>query len=301
MPPAFTTLFRRARSSSLSIGQLTFGGFLLVLAIVMVTSVASVVAVHHLDTTFAELQRLQTVGDLAEEIDRRMNGLRLAARDFVTEPDAQPERVSQAAVALSELLKKTRLELAPEQQDMIDGVTARLATYREGIDRVSALIGRRAGLIMTLPPLRDQFESAIADIPDRSVARLLFRAQNQIASALLAHDPAGAEHFAQDMRSQNIGEPPLRTAVDAYADAIIAISKTETEIADLDKEVLGTEGRLIGRVTELLRELSARRGRVLSRDFARTLAEARWQSILLGTAGILIGIFAAVFVVQKSR
>jgi PAS domain S-box-containing protein len=300
MPPAFTTLFRRARSSSLSIGQLTFGGFLLVLAIVMVTSVASVVAVHHLDTTFAELQRLQTVGDLAEEIDRRMNGLRLAARDFVTEPDAQPERVSQAAVALSELLKKTRLELAPEQQDMIDGVTARLATYREGIDRVSALIGRRAGLIMTLPPLRDQFESAIADIPDRSVARLLFRAQNQIASALLAHDPAGAEHFAQDMRSQNIGEPPLRAAVDAYADAIIAISKTETEIADLDKEVLGTEGRLIGRVTELLRELSARRGRVLSRDFARTLAEARWQSILLGTAGILIGIFAAVFVVQRT-
>jgi PAS domain S-box-containing protein len=300
MPPAFTTLFRRAKSSSLSIGQLTFGGFLLVLAIVMVTSIASVVAVHHLDTTFAELQRLQTVGDLAEEIDRRMNGLRLAARDFVTAPDAQPERVSQAAVALSELLKKTRLELAPEQQDMIDGVTARLATYREGIDRVSALIGRRAGLVATLPPLRDQFESAIADVPDRSVARMLFRAQNQIASALLAHDPAGAEHFAQNMRSQTIVEPPLHAAVDAYADAIIAISGTESEIADLDKEVLGTEGRLIGRVTELLRELSARRGRVLSRDFARTLAEARWQSILLGTAGILIGVFAAAFVVRRT-
>src|ERR1700687_3322843 len=120
MPPAFTAIFQRARMSSLSIGQLTFGGFLLVLAIVMVTSIASVVAVHHLDTTFAELQRLQTVGDLAEEIDRRMNGLRLAARDFVTAPDPQPERVSQAAVTLSELLKKTRLELAPEQQDMID-------------------------------------------------------------------------------------------------------------------------------------------------------------------------------------
>jgi CHASE3 domain sensor protein len=79
MPPAFSGFFQRARSSSLSIGQLTFGGFLLVLAIIMVTSIASVVAVHHLDTTFAELQRLQTVGDLAEEIDRRMIGLRLAA------------------------------------------------------------------------------------------------------------------------------------------------------------------------------------------------------------------------------
>jgi PAS domain S-box-containing protein len=300
MPAAFTTLFRRVRPSSLSIGQLTFGGFLLVLAIVMVTSIASVVAVHHLDTTFAELQRLQTVGDLAEEIDRRMNGLRLAARDFVTDPDAQPERVSQAAVAVSDLLKKTRLELAPEQLDMIDGVAARLATYREGIDRVSALIARRAGLIATLPPLRDQFEAAIAEIPDRSVARLLFRTQNQITTALLAHDQVGAEQSAQKMRSQTISEPALRAAADAYADAIIAISGTESEIADLDKEVLGTEGRLIGRVTELLRELSARRGQVLSRDFARTLAETKWQSIVLGTAGVLIGLFAALFVVRRT-
>lgn len=158
MPIAVTRFFRRARLSSLSIGQLTFGGFLLVLAIIMVTSIASVVAVHHLGTTFAELQRLQTVGDLAEEIDRRMNALRLAAQDFVTDQDAQPERVSQAAVSLGELLKKTRLELAPDQQEMIDGVAARLVTYREGIDRVSALIGRRALLLATLPPLRDQFE-----------------------------------------------------------------------------------------------------------------------------------------------
>src|ERR1700675_1878737 len=103
MPPAFTTLFRRARSSSLSIGQLTFGGFLLVLAIVMVTSIASVVAVHHLDTTFGELQRLQTVGDLAEEIDRRMNGLRLAARDYVTDPEAHSTGVWDAASALNVL------------------------------------------------------------------------------------------------------------------------------------------------------------------------------------------------------
>src|SRR6195256_4461165 len=168
MPPAFTAIFRRARLSSLSIGQLTFSGFLLVLAIIMITSIASVIAVRHLDTTFAELQRLQTVGDLAEEIDRRMNGLRLAARDFVTDPDAQPDRVSQAAVSLGELLKKTRLELAPEQQEMIDGVATSLVTYREGIDRVSGLIEQRARLIATLPPLRDQFESAIADIPDRN-------------------------------------------------------------------------------------------------------------------------------------
>ena len=67
------------------------------LAVITTTSIASVVAIRHIDSTFAELQRLQSVGDLAEDIDRRMNELRLAARDFVTDPGAQSTRVWDAA------------------------------------------------------------------------------------------------------------------------------------------------------------------------------------------------------------
>jgi PAS domain S-box-containing protein len=296
----FVAIARRIRSFSLSIGQLTFGSFLLVLAVIAATSTASVVAIRYLDSTFAELERLQSVGDLAEEIDRRMNELRLAARDFVTDQGTRPDQVGEVATELGALLKKTRLELAPEQQDMIDGVTARLQNYRDGIAQVSVLIARRAELVETLPPIRERFEQAISGVPERATARALFRAQNQIAAALLAHDPQAAEQSAQSMRAMPIDDPPLRAAADAYADAISSISAAEAEIARLDKEVLGTEGRLIGRVTELLRELSARRGRVLSRDFARTLTEAKWQSIVLGSVGVLIGIFAALFVVRRT-
>src|SRR5471030_2005225 len=110
----FAALVQRIRSFSLSIGQLTFASFMLLLAMIVITSIASVVAIRHIDQTFAELQRLQSVGDLAEDIDRRMNELRLAARDFVTDPGARPERAEEAASALSALLKKTRLQLAPE-------------------------------------------------------------------------------------------------------------------------------------------------------------------------------------------
>jgi PAS domain S-box-containing protein len=293
-------IVQRIRSFSLSIGQLTFGGFLLVLAVIMITSIASVIAIRHIDSTFAELQRLQSVGDLAEDIDRRMNELRLAARDFVTDPGAQSNQVGGAAASLSEILKKTRLELAPEQQDMIDGVTARLSTYRSGIERISALITRRAELIVALPPLREQFDAAIADTPDPVIAATLFQTQSRIASALLAHNPSAAEQAAQSMRALTIANPRLRTAVDDYAEAIIAISIRERQIADIDREVLGSEGRLIGQVTELLRRVSARRGHVLSRDFARTLTEAKWQSIVLGTAGVFIGLFAALFVVRRT-
>jgi PAS domain S-box-containing protein len=201
---------------------------------------------------------------------------------------------------LSALLKKTRLELAPEQQDMIDGVAQRFTNYRAGIDRVTALIGRRAELVAALPPVRDRFEAAIADEPDRGVARSLFRAQNQIAAALLARDPLSAEQSAQQMRALPISNPALRSATDGYADAISSISAAEAEIAKLDKDVLGTEGRQIGRVTDLLRDVSSRRGRVLARDFGRTLRDNKWQSIILGIAGVLAGIGAAWFVVRRT-
>jgi PAS domain S-box-containing protein len=102
------------------------------------------------------------------------------------------------------------------------------------------------------------------------------------------------------MRAIRIGTPAVRDAVEAYADAVIAISLRERQIADIDRDVLGTEGRLIGRVTKLLRELSAQREQVLSRDFARTLAETKWQSIVFGSAGIIIGLLAAMFVVRRT-
>jgi PAS domain S-box-containing protein len=291
---------RRIRSFPLSIGQLTFASFMLLLAMIAMTSVASVVSIRHIDATFAELQHLQTLGDLAEEIDRRMNELRLAARDFVTDPAAASSRVWDTASSLTALLKKTRLQLAPEQQEMIDGVTARLQKYRDGIERVSALITHRAELVEALPPARERFEQAISVLADRATARSLFRAQNQIAERLLAHDPEGAEQSAQSMRALPIEDPTLRSAADTYADAITSISGTEAEIAKLDRDVLGTEGRQIGRVTDLLRNLSASGGRVLASDFAKTLAHDKWQSIFLGAAGVLIGLAAALFVVRRT-
>ena len=296
----FGAIVQRIRSFSLSIGQLTFASFMLLLAMIAMTSIASVVAIGRIDATFAELQRLQDIGDVAEEIDRRMSELRLAARDFVTDPAVPSSQVGEAVSSLNVLLKKTRLELAPEQRDTIDGVTVRLQNYRDGIERVTALIAHRMELVAALPPIRERFEAAAAAVPDTTVARSLFRTQNEIAEALLAHDPSAAQMCAQEMRALTIDDPALRAAVDAYADGIISISMVEAEIAQLDKEVLGTEGRQIGRVTDLLRELGTRRGRVLSRDFARTLAEAKWQSIVLGSAGVLIGIFAALFVVRRT-
>src|ERR1700761_678960 len=182
----FAATIRRQKSVSFSIGQLTFGSFALLLAMIAMTSIASVVSIRHIDATFAELQHLQSRGEAAEEIDRRTKELRLAARDFVTDPAAPAGRVEEAATSLSTLLKNTRLQLAPEQREMIDGVSQRLVNYVEGIKRVTSLISRRAELVAALPSVRARFEQAISDIPERTTARQLFRAQNQVTAALLA-------------------------------------------------------------------------------------------------------------------
>src|SRR5579871_195823 len=299
---AFTASMLRIRTGSLSIGQLTFGSFALLLALIAMTSVASVVAIRHIDATFAELQHLRSLGEAAEEIDRRTKELRLAARDLVTDPAAPSDRVWEAASSLSTLLKNTRLQLAPEQQEMIDGVTLRLANYREGIERITALIGRRAELVAALPPVRTRFEQAISDLaaPDRTLLRQLFRAQSQLAAGLLAHDAPATEQSARAMKSLSVADAALRAATDAYADAVLSIASTDGQIAQLDREVLGTEGQMISRVTDLLRDLGDRRGQVLARDLARTLASDKWQSILLGIAGVMIGLAAALFVVRQT-
>ncbi len=300
MPRTLAAFVRRIRSGSFSIGQLTFGSFALLLAMIAMTSIASVVASRHISATFAELQHLRSLGEAAEEIDRRTKELRLAARDLVTNPAAPSDRAWEAVSSLNMLLKNTRLQLAPGQREMIDGLAERLANYRSGMEHIAGLIARRTELVSALPPVRAQFELAVSEVADRAVARSLFRDQNQLTAALLAHDPAAAEQSARAMKSLTIDDTQLRAATDAYADAVLSIAGTEGQIGQLDRDVLGSEGQMISRVTDLLRDLGDRRGRVLARDFARTLASDKWQSILIGLAGVLIGLAAALFVVRQT-
>ena len=300
MPRTLAAFVRRIRSGSFSIGQLTFGSFALLLAMIAMTSIASVVASRHISATFAELQHLRSLGEAAEEIDRRTKELRLAARDLVTNPAAPSDRAWEAVSSLNMLLKNTRLQLAPGQREMIDGLAERLANYRSGMEHIAGLIARRTELVSALPPVRARFELAVSEVADRAVARSLFRDQNQLTAALLAHDPAAAEQSARAMKSLTIDDTQLRAATDAYADAVLSIAGTEGQIGQLDRDVLGSEGQMISRVTDLLRDLGDRRGRVLARDFARTLASDKWQSILIGLAGVLIGLAAALFVVRQT-
>src|SRR5438874_8165775 len=143
LPARLVERVKRLRPLQASIGQIIFGSFLLLLAIIVGTSAVSVLPIHRLNDTFTQLQRLQRVGDLAEEIDRGMSELRLAARDFLSEKNPQSAHVRQPAAALAKLLEEARPELALDQKDMIDGVIARLSNYRAGFEKIAELTERR--------------------------------------------------------------------------------------------------------------------------------------------------------------
>ena len=199
----FAALVQRIRSFSLSIGQLTFASFMLLLAMIVITSIASVVAIRHIDQTFAELQRLQSVGDLAEDIDRRMNELRLAARDFVTDPgDAiQPGRGGRRLA-----------QRGPEKDPA--GARARAAgddrrRHRPAVDLPQR---HRAYFRADQSPRRTDRRAAAAARGlrrgDRASPtgsrRPCSQTQSRIATALLAHNPSAAEQAAQSMRALTI-------------------------------------------------------------------------------------------------
>ena len=70
MPATFAAILQRIRSYSPSIGQMTFGSFLLLLTVITATGMASVIAIRHIDTTFGELHAF-TAGTLYRPHDIR--------------------------------------------------------------------------------------------------------------------------------------------------------------------------------------------------------------------------------------
>jgi len=125
-------------------------------------------------------------------------------------------------------------------------------------NRLRACCAAAAALVADAPRSQ-RFESAIA------ARRLTGHSRDSVSGAkpddaALCARSAGAEQSAQRMRALSIDFPALRSATDAYAGAIISIAETEGQIAKLDRKLLGIEGRLIGRVTELLAQLSRATG-----------------------------------------
>ena len=243
-PWPFAAIVQRIRSFSLSIGQLTFASFMLLLAMIVMTSVASVVSIRHIDATFAELQRL------AER--RRSGGGDRPAHERVAAGGARFRHRSGGAVQ-SGLGGGVVVERAVEEdparacaraagddrrRHAAAGELPRWNRARHRLDRAprrtdrSIAAGARAVRSRRSP-------GCPTGPPPETCSRRKTRSPRRCWRTI-PRPPSGPR---RRMRALAIDDPALRSAADAYADAIISISGTEGQIAELDKEVLGTEGR----------------------------------------------------------
>ena len=206
-----------------------------------------------------------------------MNELRLAARDFVTDPGTPvaPGR-----------RRRDGARRGPEEDPA--GARARAAGHDRRRHRAPVDLPQRhrADFRADQPPRRTDrracrrcAKNSMPRLPRRPIPRSPRPCFRPRAGSLrrcwrvIRRRPNRPRKACARM---TITDSKLRAAVDDYAEAIISISIRERQIADIDKEVLGAEGRLIQRVTELLREVSERRGHVLVPRFC---ADARRSQV----------------------
>lgn len=315
-----------ARRSRFTIGirGLTIGGFALLIGIIIVSSLANLLAIRDFDRAFGELQRLHRASELAAEIDRRMTALRLAASDVVAEGSTDASQPLAQARELADLLQTARPQLSFEEQDMIDGIAQRLATYRDAFDRLVGLARGRGEATARLEAAATDIDSGASELLAGPAATATGSAMAGPAIHLLAAehrawlglsdrralDPARAQQATADlqtaMASLRAAAAPLDdlgkldAAVARFAAAATALAQTVVEANRLDERVLRTEGRLIARTTDLLREAGARSEADLGQQLTASLDGATWRSLGFGGACLLIGLVSVFFVVRRT-
>src|SRR5258707_10826750 len=311
----------------IGIRVLIYGGFALLVAIILAASIVSLLAMRDFAQASAELQRLHAASELAAEIDRRMTALRLAARDVFAEGSSDASSALAQANDLVTLLVAAWPQLSYEGQDMIDGINQRLAAYIKGFERLVTLAQSRTEGIFLLDAAATEIETRISPFLLRGgdadgaaaweavrTALQLLIVQRRSWLALTGHgaaDPAIADNAAEDLnaslsalratgRANDIVLDGVEHAATNFRDVVASLGRTIGEMRQLDDEVLRSEGRLITRTTELLRQSGARNERNLAAQLSASLDKAFTRSLGLGAAALVIALAAAFFVARRT-
>src|SRR5262249_14717927 len=152
--------------------------------------------IRQLAEAFANLQQLRSASDLSAEIDRRMAVLRLVARDVVAEGSGDPGSSLAQTDLLAGLLASARPGLAPAEQDMVAGMSRRLATYRTGLVELVGLAKTRKETLARLNSAAATSDKAIADWLDRLVPGGAATEATRSAAQLVAAERQTAFAFA---------------------------------------------------------------------------------------------------------
>jgi hypothetical protein len=323
------SIFRDWRPITLSIRQCILGGFLLLVIIIAASTVFGILTLQEIEGDFLALQRQSAVSSLGEDIARRTAALRQEARDYIVDRTVAADQVIALADALAQQVEQARADLSPEPADMLKGIGQRLAAFRSGFQRIVQLQQKHEELATSLEQSANRLPKLVLAVTEEArqsgATEAMAAAIHFGVNALYALDrlhlavPAPDRDPSVDSDAMAALDAQLaalsafaggagKTASDALRLLIPNLSElrqsltaVEEETSQLDAKVLGTEGKLIVRITDLLRQSASRGESSIAAQLSGTISSIRRMSLSFGVATTILGAFCAILIVRRFR
>jgi signal transduction histidine kinase/CheY-like chemotaxis protein/HPt (histidine-containing phosphotransfer) domain-containing protein len=290
----FTPSAQKARHGSSARGLIV--AFLLLVVLFVGSFVAGRLSLQAIRDQYDALRALGQATTLAADIARNTTALRQAARDHMTGQTVTSDEVLKRTDDLIRQITDAQTSMGPEERDMLAGVPERLSRLREGFGRIVALEQlrdtSRAELLATLGDLQRETAARVVELGPGEAAPRLLRSSYEIADRVHTVLSGAMESKSVAAIAAPLAEaathPTLAIIVARIANAHRAHEALLRDIAGLDSRFLGTEGRLIVRTTELLRDQAAREEQALADQESALMTRIGRVSLIFFAACVLI-------------
>ena len=244
--PARQPQKKRGLLNRLKIGHRIFGGFLAVVALVILVSLYSWFSLDKLDENFAQYGDLAGDTTIAIKLQTNLTDVQLAARNFMAKSTEQnADKFNQKYQTLLALMEQAHDEIhATQRVKWLDSIDDLLGDYKKGFDQLVVLMNNRNELIYT----------TLADIGN-DINKRVDKVNDQIESSANSGLVVYSNEIREDMLMARLN---LMKFVDDNKEETISASFKNLE--DLKKAEDKIRGSLIS--NELSAELTALTDRV---------------------------------------
>ncbi|MBB4286162.1 HAMP domain-containing methyl-accepting chemotaxis protein [Roseospira goensis] len=258
---------------SIRIGSKLYGGFGIVLALLVILGLVAVIQLTSIGATFSEYRGLARATNEVGRVQAHMLMARMGVKDFIIRGDAAAvDQVEERGAAALEAIDTAEAVIAdPEATALLETMRERIETYREAFSRVMARQAARDSAVAVLTESGSAAETRLTDI---------------IHSAERDDDTAAAFQGGLTLRDLLLGR--LYTARFLQFGEDSDYARAAAAMTDLDARM----DTLLGELQDPQRRQLANEARDFERRYAAGLADLRTallarNEIITGTLDVI--------------
>ncbi|MBB4265325.1 HAMP domain-containing methyl-accepting chemotaxis protein [Roseospira visakhapatnamensis] len=264
---------------SIRIGSKLYGGFGIVLALLLILGAVAIFSLSNIGSLFAEYRRLAQSTNEVGSVQTNMLLTRMGVKDFIIRGDDKTiDQVRAQAVETQESITSTlEVIVDEERRAMLEGIRVDLVSYVSGFRQVGDLEKAREADVAKMDEKGPAIEQALTDVMrsayDDGDAEAAFFAGQAMRSLLLArlyaarflqrHETAAYDRVRQELKDTDTGlkdllarlENPTRRALTEEAKTLVSAYQAAFNAAhtrtSMRNNVIKTKLNVIGpRVAE---------------------------------------------------